>query len=76
MSDKGGSHSTTLTDTNTLQSGSRFAKDSGNHTTSCYDGTNPLKAMPAVYRYDSNVKDKVKLKLKLGWVKGLPVATG
>jgi hypothetical protein len=57
------------------RSGSRFAKDSGNHTTGCY-GTNPLEAMPAVYIYDSNVKDKAKLKLKAGWVKGLPVATG
>jgi hypothetical protein len=32
--------------------------------------------MPVVYIHDSTVKDKVKLKLKPGWVKGLHVATG
>ena len=73
--DKGGPRATTLTNPNMLRSGSRYAKDSGNHTTGCY-GTNPLEAMPAVYIYDSKVKDKTKLKMKADWVKGLPVATG
>ena len=72
--DKGGSRSKTLTNPNIPRSGSRFAKDLGNYTTSCY-GTNPLEAMPAVYIYDSKVKDKTKLKMKAEWVKGLPVAT-
>ena len=67
--------SMTLTNLNIPRLGSRFAKDLGNHTNGCY-GTNPVKAMPAVCIYDSNVKDKAKLKLKSGWVKGLPVGTG
>ena len=73
--DKGGSRSQTLVNPNLPRSGSRFAKDSGNHTTGCY-GTNPLEPMPAVYIYDSNVQDKEKLKLRPERISGLPVAKG
>ena len=61
--DKGGTRSTTLTDPALPRFGSRYAKDSGNHTTGCY-GTNPFEPMPPVYIFDSKVKDKAKLKLR------------
>ena len=77
--DQGGSRSTTLTNPQLPRSGSRFAKDSGNHTTGCY-GTNPFEPMPPVYiyciQYDSKVQDKTKLKLKPEWVDGLPIVKG
>ena len=73
--DKGGSRSKSLVNPHIPRAGSRYAKDSGNHTTGCY-GSNPIKPMPPVYIYDSNVKDKSKLKLRTGWIEGLPVARG
>ena len=73
--DQGGSRATTLTNPQLPRSGSRFAKDSGNHTTDCY-GTNPFEPMPPVYIYDSKVQDKTKLKLKPEWVDGLPIVKG
>ena len=72
---KGGSRSKILINPHIPRAGSRFAKDSGNHTTGCY-GSNPLEPMPPVFIYDSGVKDKSKLKLRPGWVEGLPVARG
>jgi hypothetical protein len=72
---KGGSRSKSLVNPNFPRLGSRFAKDSGNHTTGCY-GSNPLEALLPVYIYDSNVKDQTKLKIRQGWVDGLPVSTG
>ena len=73
--DKGGTRSKSLVNPNIPRAGSRFAKDSGNHTTGCY-ARNPLEPMPPVYIYDSNAQDKSKLKLRPGWVEGLPVARG
>ena len=55
--------------------GSRYVKDPGNHTTGCYN-TTPFGAIPAVYIYDSKVKDKTKLKMTSDLVTGLPIATG
>ena len=72
---KGGSRFKILVNLHIPETGSRFAKDSGNHTTGCY-GSNPLNPMPPVYIYDSGMKDKSKLKLRPGLVEGLPVARG
>ena len=73
--DKGGSRSKSLINPHIPRADSRFAKDSGNHTTGCY-GSNPLEPMPSAFIYGSGVKDKSKLKLRPGWVEGLPVARG
>ena len=63
--DKGGSRSKSLINPHIPRAGSRFAKDSGNHTTGCY-GSNPLEPMPPMFIYESGVKDKSKLKLRPG----------
>jgi hypothetical protein len=66
---------TSLVNPNIPRLGSWFVKDLGNHTTGCY-GTNFLEAMPEIYICNLNVKDKMKLKIKPGWVENLPVAIG
>ena len=62
---KGESRSKSLINLHIPRASSRFAKDSGNHTTDCY-GTNPLEPMPSVFIYGSDVKDQSKMKLRPG----------
>ena len=54
---KSGTRVKTLTNPKIPRSGSRYTKDSGNHTTGCY-GSNLFGAMPPVYIYASKMKEK------------------
>ena len=73
--DHGGTRSTTLTNPNLPRTGTRYAKDSGNHVTGCY-GTTPLEPMPPVIIYSTSSRNEKNMKVRPQWADGLPIVKG
>lgn len=73
--DHGGTRSVTLTNPNLSRTGSRYAKDSGNHVTGCY-GTTPLEPMPPVIIYSTSSRNEKNMKVRPQWTDGLPIVKG
>ena len=73
--DHGGTRSTTLTNPNLPRTGTRYAKDSGNHVTGCY-GTTPLEPMPPVIIYSTSSRNEKNMKVRPQWTDGLPIVKG
>ena len=73
--DRGGSWSTTLTNPDLPRTGTRYAKDSGNHVSGCY-GMNCLEPMPPVFIYSTTSTKEENMKIRPEWVDGLPIVKG